>query len=116
MTTKQPNLQHIEACIAACLACVQACEHCASACLAEEDIDMLRECIRNDHDCADICALTARLLMRGSHLYGEACRLCAEACAACATECEKHAAHHDHCRLCAEACRACEKACRELAA
>lgn len=100
----------------ACLAFLSACEECATACLAEPDIDMMRDCIRTDRDCADVCAVTARILMRGSDLHGEACRLCAEACAVCATECEKHAHHHDHCKRCAEACRACEKACRALAA
>ncbi|WP_367114354.1 four-helix bundle copper-binding protein [Deinococcus sp.] len=91
-----------------------ACEECATACLSEPHIDMMRGCIRLDRDCADVCAMTARLLMRGSDLHAQACALCAEACAACAAECAQH--HHDHCQRCAEACRRCEEACRKLAA
>ncbi len=71
---------------------------------------MMAECIQRDRDCADVCALTARLLLRGSALTAAA--LCAEACARCAEECAKH--DHDHCQQCAEACRQCEAACRAV--
>ncbi|GGR61945.1 ferredoxin [Deinococcus seoulensis] len=106
--------QLIQECIDACLACVAACEACATACLSEPDIDMMRGCIRLDRDYADVCALTARLLMRGSAVHARACALCAEACAACAAECGQHS--HEHCQRCAEACRRCEEACRKMAA
>ena len=102
----------VQTCIDACLACLSACEHCASACLAENDVKMMAECVRRDHDCADVCALTARLLMRGSGFSSAA--LCADACARCAEECAQH--DHAHCQRCAAACRECEVACRALAA
>ena len=111
--TISPKLQ---ACLDACLTCLAACEHCATACLAEPDVGMMAQCVRLDRDCADACALTARLLMRSSGLHPEACRLCAVACERCAGECGKHAAHHEHCRRCAVACRACAELCRSLAA
>lgn len=106
--------------IDAALACVQACTSCADACLAEEEVAELRNCIRTDLDCADICATTASVLSRrtGNNLTVvkaqlEACRV---ACATCAEECEHHAGMHDHCRICAEACRRCEQACADLLA
>lgn len=45
-------------CIEECYACAQACTACADACLAEAMVDQLRQCIRLDLDCADVCAAT----------------------------------------------------------
>lgn len=101
------------------LECAEVCQVCADACLAEDMVAELRQCIRTDLDCADICAVTARLAARrtGSNeaLIVEALRLCERACALCAHECEKHADMHQHCRICAATCRACEAACRDAA-
>lgn len=104
-TKNQPLLDALNACLAAC-------EHCATACLQEEDVKRMVGCIRLDRDCADLCALTARLVARGSEQAQAVLRVCADLCQACAQECEQHAAHMDHCRECAEACRRCEQACQ----
>nr|WP_235027785.1 four-helix bundle copper-binding protein [Dietzia maris] len=97
---------------------LQTCTSCADACLAEEMVADLRNCIRLNLDCADLCATTGKILSRrtGQNLATvkttlEACRT---ACAECATECKKHEDMHEHCRVCAEACRKCEQACTEL--
>lgn len=80
----------------------------------------LRDCIRTNLDCADVCVATGKVLSRrtGSDLETvkaqlEACRV---ACAECASDCEQHASMHEHCRVCAEACRRCERACADLLA
>jgi hypothetical protein len=90
--------------------CAAECSQCAMACLDEEDVNMMRRCIRIDIDCADTCRLTASLLSResehGEHLLKE----CVEICNACAKECEKHTGM-EHCRKCAEACRHCAEEC-----
>ncbi|MDF7813855.1 four-helix bundle copper-binding protein [Hymenobacter sp. YC55] len=103
----QPLLDALQACVAAC-------EQCASACLREDDVQMMVPCITLDRDCADICALAARLLARNSphatHLLGE----CAEICRLCGAECAQHAA--PHCQECAAACRRGEEACRQAMA
>ena len=108
------------ACIAACQTCATVCTTCADACLHEKDVASLRDCIRLDLDCADICETTARLLARASHTDAATLRLqvraCEQACRTCETECAKHARHMEHCRVCAEACRACADACRDMAA
>lgn len=92
-------------------ACVAACEQCATACLQEADVQMMARCISLDRDCADICALVARFVARGSahapHLLHE----CAEICRLCAEECGQH--QHEHCQQCAEACRRCAEACQQ---
>lgn len=102
------------ACIEACYACAQTCTSCADACMAEKDPQSLRECIRFDLDCADICQATGSLASRRAGSNQDVLRAmietCAMACRVCAEECEKHA-HHKHCKICAAQCRECEAAC-----
>jgi hypothetical protein len=97
------------------LECAQACQRCAAACLAEKDIDRLRECIRLDLDCADICLLCATYLSRQSAFEAAICLFCADICEACGSECERHS-RFEHCRDCAEACTRCAEACRSMTA
>ena len=105
-------------CIEECYTCAQACTSCADACLAEEMVDQLKQCIRLNLDCADICAATGSMASRrtGSNerILRHVVEVCAAACRACAEECEKHAQLHEHCRICAEACRRCEQACHDV--
>jgi hypothetical protein len=105
-------------CIEACLECAQACTACADACLAERDLEPLRQCIRLDLDCADICETTTRVLSRMGRgttpFVRRVVDACAVASAECGAECERHAERHEHCRVCGEACRRCEAACRAL--
>jgi hypothetical protein len=111
-----PGLVH---CIEACFDCMQACIACADACLSEDSVADLRQCIRLDLDCADICAAAGALASRGLGPNEAVFRLllegCAEACRVCGDECERHAVNHAHCRICADACRICERACRSVA-
>ncbi|MBA4055288.1 MAG: four-helix bundle copper-binding protein [Marivirga sp.] len=89
--------------------CVAANEACAAACLEESDLTDMAHCIELDRDCADICALAARLLQRDSELAHSYLAVCEEACRTCAQECAKH--DHDHCKACAEACERCAEVC-----
>ena len=77
----------------------------------------LRQCIRLNMDCADVCAATAALATRRTGSNEEVIRkmldACVTACRMCAEECERHASMHEHCRICATACRECERACQE---
>lgn len=75
---------------------------------------MMKECIRLDRECADICAFTAQAMSMNSSYAKELCRICAEVCEACGNECKKH--EHEHYQRCAEACFSCAKACRAMAA
>ncbi|MGV2950588.1 four-helix bundle copper-binding protein [Glutamicibacter sp. AGC46] len=114
------DLQKLADCIAACFECAQSCAGCADACLAEDMVADLRNCIRLNLDCADICAATGSILTRRTgqnpvtvKAILETCRI---ACQQCASECEAHAGMHEHCKVCAEACRRCEQACADLLA
>ena len=104
-------------CIEECYDCAQACTACADACLGEKMVAELRQCIRLDLDCADICAVTGAAATRLTGSNEEVVRrmldTCALACRLCAEECERHAQQHAHCRICAEACRRCERACHD---
>lgn len=108
----QPNT--LQASIEKCFACAAACEHCATACLDESDVAGMKDCIKLDMDCADMCRFAASVMARGSAFAGDVCTLCAGICEACAAECGKH--DHDHCQACAEACKQCAEACRAMMA
>lgn len=112
----QTNQELIGA-IEASLDCAESCISCADACLAEVKVADLRQCIRLNNDCADICFVTARIAIRrtggNEQLIRSTLEVCALACRLCADECEKHAQMHEHCRICADACRGCEEACRD---
>jgi hypothetical protein len=96
---------HTQSQLDALNACVAACEHCSTACLEEADVQLMARCIALTRDCADVCALTARLVARGSEHAAHLLKACAEICRACAEECARH--EHRHCQECAEACRRC---------
>jgi hypothetical protein len=102
------------------IACSEACTECADACLSEGMVAELTTCIRTNMDCADICAVTARVLSRHTGYDANTSRAlldaCAMACKSCGDECARHAHAHEHCRICADACRTCEQACRDLRA
>lgn len=104
------------AAIDAAYACAQTCTSCADACLAEEMVAQLRQCIRLNLDCADVCAATATLGNRRTGSNEEVIRkmldACITACRLCGEECQRHGSHHEHCRICADSCRRCEAACQ----
>ncbi len=99
-------------------ACATSCTSCASACLSEGDAAAMATCVRDDLDCADLCAVTARHLARlnasDKQLTLSVLAACIEACVQCAASCGEHREHHEHCRLCEQACNRCENACQAL--
>lgn len=114
----QYDLESLNEFMQAVAACEQACVSCADACLAEEKRDQLVRCISLNHDCADICMVTARLVARQTapdlKVIQSQVQTLSLACNSCKTECRKHASMHDHCRVCAEACARCEENCAKL--
>ena len=65
-------------------------------------------------DCAEFCALSAKLTARHSDLAPASCEACAKACDMCAAECAKHADMPEM-KACVEACKKCAASCREMA-
>ncbi|MGE6753867.1 four-helix bundle copper-binding protein [Rossellomorea sp. NPDC071047] len=93
--------------------CMVACNHCYDSCLKEEDLNMMKECIRYDRECADMCAYLEQSLVRGTPFASELAGVCAAICEACGEECKKH--DHDHCQACADACFKCAEECKKIA-
>ena len=67
-------------------------------------------------DCAQMCALHAEFMARGSPHHTHLARECAEICNACAALCEKHADPDGEMQACAEACRRCADPCSRMVA
>lgn len=97
-------------CIDACLESMNACNYSYVSSLKEYDLASLRESMRLDRECADICSYAIQAMTRQSTFVAGILRLCAEICEACADESSKQI--HNHCRECIEACRRCAEACR----
>ena len=106
--------QKFNACIEACNACAVACNHCAASCLHEQDVKVMVRCIALDMDCAQVCALAAAAMARGSEHTNAICALCADICQTCGNECSRH--DMVHCQQCAKACFDCAEECRQMAA
>jgi|SRR5581483_8347792 hypothetical protein len=106
--------------ITATWSCAESCVACADACLGEDQVEMLRRCIRLCLDCAEVCEVTARLLTRQTEtdnsLIEAQLQACIVACQVCGVECERHSSDMAHCEICSIACHRCEKACQDLSA
>ncbi|RUM95742.1 four-helix bundle copper-binding protein [Pseudaminobacter arsenicus] len=125
MITSHPEVQGNVAekllrCIEDCYSCAQTCTSCADACLAEPSVDTLKQCIRLNLDCADVCAATGSMASRrtGSNVpvLRAVMLACEQACRACGDECRRHADMHEHCRVCADECMRCAESCRDAVA
>ena len=89
--------------------CINHCNYCADACLDEDNVKMMKDCIRTDRVCAEVCSTLNQVLVTGYENVNGLVKYCIEVCKACADECGKH--DHQHCQECAKACRECVKAC-----
>ncbi|WP_211296462.1 four-helix bundle copper-binding protein [Paenibacillus donghaensis] len=99
-------------CIDACIQTMNACNYSYVSSLKEYDLASLRESIRLDRECADICSFAIQAMTRQSPFIADILRLCADICEACANESSKHL--HIHCKDCIEYCRNCAALCRSL--
>jgi hypothetical protein len=91
--------------------CALACQICANDCLRVNNSESLMRCIQLSLDCADVCHLTIKLLLRNSEILDDQLDVCAEICALCAEECNRHYSKISQCRQCAELCILAEEAC-----
>ena len=92
--------------------CINHCNYCADACLDEENIAMMKNCIRIDGVCAEVCSSLAQILATSYKDVQGLVDYCKTICEACADECSRH--DHQHCKECAKACRECALACDEF--
>ncbi|MFC6859876.1 four-helix bundle copper-binding protein [Zunongwangia atlantica] len=94
--------------------CVNHCNYCADACLDTDDIGMMKDCIRTDKVCAEVCSALAKVAVIERANITDLVKYCAAICQQCADECKKH--DHKHCQDCATACETCVEACNSYLA
>ena len=105
----------LQECIGHCSGCHNLCVNTIAHCLDLGGKHAAREHIGLLQDCADICATTADLMLRGSAYRRQLCGVCAEICQRCAEDCEQLAPTDGVMQQCAVVCRRCSEACREMA-
>lgn len=109
------HAKHFDECAKVCADCQVACDknfhHCAK--LVEGGKKEHAKAMHLSVDCAELCAVAAKLTARKSDLSAPACEACAKACDACAAECDKFADMPEM-KACAEACKKCAASCREM--
>jgi hypothetical protein len=96
--------------------CVDACLNCQTVCLETFTREMRLGRVGGHTaallDCAEICQISAALLLRGSELQAHVRNLCAEACDHCARACDAVDGGDEALAECAELCRRCAETCR----
>ena len=100
-------------CIDACVSCERSCLEAIHHCLTTGGEHAAAMHITSLMDCVEMCALSARFMLRGSEMHVETCRVCAEVCTACAVSCESLA--DDAMKRCADVCRRCATECHKMA-
>lgn len=115
---KDAHAEHFAACAKACTKCMRECESCAHHCVhlvAEGKKDHLKS-VGTCSDCAEFCAMAAKVVSHHGPMAGLSCEACAKACDACAAECDRccEKSPDEHMKRCADVCRECAKACREM--
>lgn len=106
----------VQMCIQNCTTCHQICVQTISHCLEKGGTHASPAHIRTLSDCAEICAVSANFMMRGSNLHPTICGACSEVCLACATSCEQFGDADELMKACADVCRQCAESCRKMAA
>ncbi len=105
-----------EACAKVCADCMLVCEktahHCSELVVAGKKEHAKPAMLAAD--CAEFCALSAKLTARHSDLSPAACEACAKACDMCGAECAKFADMPEM-KACIESCKKCAASCREMA-
>ena len=108
-----PDMRH---CIQECSTCHQVCVQTIQHCLMTGGRHAEQPHIRVMADCAQICAVSADFMLRGSELHQRTCGVCAEACRRCADDCDRVGGGQDQqMKACADACRRCGESCRRMA-
>ena len=114
--THQEMSQDMRQCVQECTACHQICLQTIQHCLAMGGRHAEQAHIRVLADCAQICAVSADFMLRGSPLHGQTCGVCADTGTRCAEDCERVGAGDQQMKQCAAVCRRCAEMCRRMEA
>lgn len=110
-TTTTPAMQ---SCIQNCFECFQICSQTLSYCLENGGQFLEPKRLKLLWDCAGICDLSAKFMIRNSENHSLTCKVCAEICTACAASCEAMPGD-EMMKKCVDICRKCAKSCEEMA-
>lgn len=104
--------QEMQRCVHQCLSCYQACFSTAmNHCLEEGGAHTEPRHFRLMIECAEICRMTAHLMLMNAEHHSHFCAECAAICEECATSCRKL----DGMDMCVESCSQCAESCRQMA-
>ena len=104
----------LQICIQNCLDCYQICTRTIDQCLTKGGQHSEAKHIKLLQDCADICNLSAKFMLRGSEFHSSTCGVCSEVCLACAKSCEAMKDSDEQMKACAEACQKCAASCQSM--
>ncbi len=100
-------------CIDNCLECYRVCVETKKYCLEIGGEHAEPTHLKTLADCAELCRVSAQMMMSGSEMHKEVCGVCAEACRRCKESCEQF--DDEQMKKCAQICGECEVSCREMA-
>lgn len=113
MQYAEPSQQLLD-CMKTCGECAGVCNRCSHHCLHMGQDHAGPEHQGLMRDCAELCALSACFMGRGSPHSKHVCRECAEICTRCADSCEKMAEGDEIMVECARVCRDCAATCEMM--
>ncbi|MDF2819843.1 MAG: ferredoxin [Clostridiales bacterium] len=111
---RKPSMMHMhDALVMSIQDCEATCEHMTHhlKMMAEDDNFRVTQSILL-RDCADICNISARYIVRNSMFSVNIAILCAQICILCGNECAKY--DDELSQNCAEVCYNCAEHCREF--
>jgi hypothetical protein len=114
VTTEHGLGEQIEDCIVKCLDCRSICVKVVDHYLRLRSVKSECPDIRSLLNCSEICATTARFMLRGSEFSRELCLFCAEVCKSCAGQ-FSGLRREAEIEACAAACRQCAECCERMA-
>lgn len=112
--TKLQSGISMEQCIRDCLECYQECLRCISHCLSQGGKHAEKEHITLLMECAQMCNMSATLMLMRGQFSNEHCQLCAQVCEACGQSCTSLDSDDAMMQDCADMCRKCADSCRDM--
>jgi len=108
--------QRVDECVQNCMDCYRVCLAMVPHCLHRGGVHASQEHITLLMECAELCQVSARLMLLQSNIHFDVCRVCAKACEHCADNCRSMASGDAKMLNCAEVCTRCAKSCAGMAA
>lgn len=83
--------QRVDECVQNCLDCYRSCLAMVPHCLHRGGVHASQDHITMLLECAELCQVSARLMLLQSNIHFDVCRVCAKACENCADNCRSMA-------------------------